>query len=160
YPPKAWLDEPVAGTAWTPEDTTSVEDKPVEKDVWQRRYEALVEALRDEAESRGWCDEYEDFVSEHGVVGGEREKDYDVSVTMTSSLNMSTLDDALRSYLNTEDRDVDVRTDIEVEHRATVEVSTTRSALRNGDANDLIEERLRSEGWQFESITVDDYEPA
>jgi len=155
YPPKAWLDEPVAGTAWTDADTT-----PVEDNVWKTRYEALVEALRDEAESRGWCDEYEDFVSDHGVIGGERERDYDVSVTMTTSLCMSTLDDALRSYLNTDDRETDVRTDVDIDHRTTIEVRTTRTALRDGDANDLIEERLRAEGWQFESISIDDYESA
>lgn len=153
HPPKAWIDENVAGT-------TPVADKPVEENVWQQRYEALVEALRDEAESRGWCDEYEDFVSEHGVIGGQREKEYEVAVTLTTPISASTLDDLLRAHLNHDGNDVDVRTSVDIEHRATVTVRTTREALREGEAHDEIGLALQADGWQYDTFEVDDYEPA
>lgn len=124
---------------------------------WKAEYKNLVEALRDEAEERGWCDEYEEFVEKAGVIGGAREKEYDVTVSMSLCISASDLDDLLRPHLNSEGEMVDVRDSIDLEHQGEVRVTTTAKALNDGDADDLIASALRSKGYRFDSFEVLDH---
>lgn len=139
----------------------SVEDKPEPEGdgvYWKSKYHALVEALRREAEERDWCSEFDDFCEDNDIPS--RPVDYDVNVTMEVTLDAGTADEVLAAWLNSQGVSVDVRSSAEVEHRATVRVETTRSALRDGAANDLIEESLRENGFRFDSFDIEDWDRA
>jgi hypothetical protein len=94
--------------------TNELYEASKEADVYRERavriiadLEVIAEALRDEAESRGWCDEYNDFVSkvsektsEHHLLALEQEYEVDVEVeatvrtTRTISVLARSLEDA------------------------------------------------------------------
>jgi hypothetical protein len=94
--------------------TNELYEASKEADIYRERavriiadLEVIAEALRDEAESRGWCDEYNDFVtqvsektSEHHLLPLEQEYEVDVEVeatvrtTRTISVLARSLEDA------------------------------------------------------------------
>lgn len=114
----------------------------------------LWSALHEQAEDRGWCSEFDDFAEEHG--GPARTREWDITVTMTTAFGETTLDDALASYLNSEGSAVDVRSSVDIEHRATIRMTLgyNRREIEDGAAHDEIKDHLRQAGWNFDDVDV------
>lgn len=66
-----------------------------EKSEWKNDLDLLGELLRDEAENRGWCEEYDTFVDHYNMKSKHafiepRVNDYEVEVTMEFTIQVTT----------------------------------------------------------------------
>lgn len=158
---KVRLGGPHFDSAWVePDDIEDGSAVPTEDNSvdWKAKYEALVVALQEEAEERDWCSEFDEFCERNDVAA--RLSKYEVTVTMEVELDAHKADRVLRSFLNEEDRDVDVREALTITHRAAVEVLTTRQALRDGAANEVVSAALTEAGWRFDEFDIEDWDRA
>lgn len=153
--------------------TAELDQTRTARDQATERLAALWRALEAEAAERGWCSDYDEFVEANG--GPERERDWDVTLEVTTSIPNDFRTDRDIKALLAADGDgtslaVDITESFTVTHRAHLVVTTTGKVMRAQEA-DLADERtrlcvaaLRGAGYRFDAanddFTVDEYEPA
>lgn len=129
----------------------------------QSQWDRLATGLQEKAEQHDWCSEYDDFAEEHGLPRRTQEWDVDVIVNLTTHVSAGDLDSALGSVLMPSGyaSDVDVQEGVDVSHRVTL----TFTGIEASDASDaenlvddMIADRLSSDGYQYEDYSVESYD--
>lgn len=138
-----------------PEGEAALAQAIAERDEWERKWYDLWEALNQQAIDRGWCSEYQDFVEENG--GPEITQDYVFDVTLEACLQATRdLDSALSPLLNDKPGvRCDITEEVEVKHDVQVTMRFGSTTIEDEQTrHDLIDARLREDGWIFDDFTI------
>jgi len=144
-----------------PEDAAGLAQAIAERDEWERKWYDLWEALNQQAIDRGWCSEYQDFVEANG--GPEITQDYVFDVTLETCLGATRdLDSALSPLLNNKPGvRCDITEEVEVKHDVQVTMRFGSTTIEDAQLrHDLIDERLRADGWVFDDFTITSWDLA
>lgn len=145
--------------------TAPVEDAPVVDweamhDALQTKYDALWEALNEEANDRDWCSEYDKFAAKNG--GPVRQRRYEIVARLSREVSYSDLSSELAGVLSTQGESISVHDSVTIEYDVTQEVSCSAEEIENETPafNDMIAELLNERGFVYDDFEIASYDEA
>lgn len=145
--------------------TAPVEDAPVVDweamhDALQTKYDALWEALNEEANDRDWCSEYDKFAAKNG--GPVRQRRYEIVARLSREVSYSDLSSELAGVLSTQGESISVHDSVTIEYDVTQEISCSAEEIENETPafNDTIAELLNERGFVYDDFEIASYDEA
>lgn len=126
----------------------------------QNKQEEIIERLHEEANSRGWCDEFDTIMDELELPRREREVEFRVTVQFQSTLIGPTATDLLGEHLAGYLAEIESVTKVDVEWTRPFDLTITTSASEDDIGDEHIRDALESllNGIDYNSYTIEDSE--